>query len=182
MFEKHKLDEIKDVLEFAKHTDRMSYLIRYNTTPHLYPESVGNHSFQVAIITLFLYEKYKNKLGINFISLIKQALSHDLAESMEYVGDIPKPIKANNPALEKALNETEYRAIKELLGIEYVGYLEDFNACETLESILVNLADVISCLIYAESEIMKGNKYFERVKYESEERMVKFLEKLNASK
>ena len=176
MFDKYKLDKIKDVLDFATLNNRLSYLVRYNTTPHTFDEVVATHCFQVSITSLFLYEKYKNKLKINFDKLIKMALIHDEPEAMEFIGDVPHPIKVNNPALKAALEKSEYESLKSLLGDEYVGYLKEFNECKSIESIIVNLADVISCLIYSESEINRGNKYMERVKFESEERVLKLLE------
>jgi 5'-deoxynucleotidase YfbR-like HD superfamily hydrolase len=178
MFDKYKLNDIKDVLDFARQNNRMSYLERYNTTPHLFKESVADHSFQVSIVSLFLYEKYKDKLKLNFESLIKMAIIHDEAESVDYIGDVPHPIKENNPILKQELENYEYKAIKELLGIEYVKYLKEFNEEKSNESLIVKLADVISCLIYSESEINKGNKYMERVKFESEEIIIKCVEKI----
>lgn len=178
MFDKFKLNDIKDVLDFARQNNRLCYLERYNTTPHLFKESVAEHSFLVSIVSLYLYDKYKDVLELNFEKLIKMSLVHDEAEAQDYIGDIPHPIKANNPELCKALEEYEYKALRELLGTEYVVYLKEFNKCESIESIIVTIADVISCLIYSESEINKGNKYMERVKFESEERLIKLLEVL----
>jgi 5'-deoxynucleotidase YfbR-like HD superfamily hydrolase len=179
MFESFKLDKIKDVLEFARKNNRMSYLIRYNTTPHLLNESVAEHSFHVSIVTLFLYEKYKNIFNLDFEKIIKTAICHDEPESAEYIGDVPRPIKENNPELQKALEMYELKAMEELMGKEYVEYLKEFNEGKTIESLIVKLADTISCLIYSESEINKGNKYMERVKFESQEIIIKLIDRLD---
>jgi 5'-deoxynucleotidase YfbR-like HD superfamily hydrolase len=179
VFDKEKLKEIKDILDFARQNNRLSYLERYSTTPHLFKESVADHSYQVNILSLYLYEKYKNKVELNFERLIRQALIHDEAESDETIGDIPHPIKIGNPTLKIELEELEYKVLETLLGKEYRDLLEEFNNCHTIESMLVNIADCISCLVYAESEIAKGNSYMNRVKFESEERIIELIDRVN---
>jgi len=180
MFNKEKLKQFKEVLEFAKEVHRLQYLVRYPTTPHTTDEVVAAHSYQVCILSLFLYEKYKTIFKfLKFKTLMSMALVHDISECKESIGDISHAQKAKNKILADSLILLEYEAVKELLGEEYVIYLKEYNECESVEAILVNCADVISCLIFSEFEIEKGNKYMERVKYESEERLVVLLDKLN---
>lgn len=178
MFNKEKLNQMKDVLDFAKEVHRLQYLVRYPTTPHTSDEVVAAHSYQVCILSLFLYEKYKVTYSLDFKKLISMALIHDISECKEEIGDISHAQKEKNVVLKDSLLLLEYDAVCSLLGREYVDYLKEYNSCDTIESILVNCADVISCLIFSEFEIEKGNRYMERVKYESEERLIKLIELL----
>ena len=74
-------------------------------------ESVADHSFKLAIITLFLQD-YWEKLGLNSNKMLKMALIHDLGEAI--IGDItPRDnvedkIKKENEAVNQLIKLTDF--------------------------------------------------------------------------
>ena len=69
-------------------------------------ESVADHTFRTAIITLFL-EDYWKKLGLNHERMLKMALIHDLPEAL--IGDITPRDNVSNKV------EQEIEAMKKLM-------------------------------------------------------------------
>lgn len=182
MFNEEKLLEIEDILLFARNVNTLNHLVRYPTTPHIKDEVVSSHCYFVILLSYKLYHKYKNVIELDFTKLISQAILHDVAESDERVGDVSHPQKEKNEILKRSLEQLELDVVAELFSDVEKEYLQEYMLCKTHESILVTIADVISCLIYSEFEIQKGNSYMNRVKYESEERLIELLEKLKKCK
>jgi 5'-deoxynucleotidase len=82
---------------------------RYHTLETIGEQSVGAHSWGVAIILQYL------EPNVSKIAILK-ALTHDVAEL--YTGDIPAPVKWDNPDLVEVLKRIEDKYESDI-GIEY---------------------------------------------------------------
>ena len=171
---------INETLKFAEDTFRLMYLIRYNIYPRVNNETVASHVSQVALLTLFLGEQLKNKYKLNIEKMLKMAITHDLAESEGM--DIVHSLKEKYSELKKLSLNIELEVTETLLGKEYRDLISEYETGNTIESIIVEIADVISCVIYSKEEIKLGNTYFNKVLKESEYRLNELIDKLSEVK
>ena len=160
---------LSELENFAQTTYKLMHLLRYNIYPRIFPETVASHSYQVGILSLFLIEKYKKEYNIDELKILKLALIHDIGEVNGI--DLPHPIKEKYPELNTITRESESEEIKNLLGEEYYKLFLEYNFAATVENAIVEIADAMSCLIYAQEEIKLGNTYFKRVENESKVRL-----------
>jgi len=114
---------------------------RFHTVPTVGNETVGEHSFSVAMVCLALTE------GKASAQLIKAALFHDLAE--QHTGDAPATSKWANPMLKTVLQAME-ESFEESNGL-----VVDLPPQDKL---LLKWADMLSLLIYCKSQRDLGNK------------------------
>jgi hypothetical protein len=96
------------VTDTVRHAGRIR---RYHAWPTIQVQTVGEHSWQVALI----YEQIFGELSSPVERYIRL---HDVAELV--VGDIPFPTKANNPELKAAFNAVEDSAL-ETMGVTLPG-------------------------------------------------------------
>lgn len=143
-----------DIATFLKDVDILRHLVRYQNCPRLINESVATHSFYTAIITLKLREYYNFDLE----TALKTALIHDIPEAK--ISDVPHTVKKSNPDLSLALEKAEQTVIEEMLSNKAAKYIEEFNRGSTPEGLAVQLADILSVVLYANDEIQCGNKVF----------------------
>ncbi|MBC7218681.1 MAG: HD domain-containing protein [Hadesarchaea archaeon] len=121
-------------------------------------ENVAQHSFEVAVITMFLADELKREgKKVNRERAISMAILHDWAESM--VADFPYTArKYLKPA--EAKKQMEHNALLDLLNNlpkkgEYLKQWEEYMEGKTVESKLVHAADFLSIMI-------QGVKYRQR--------------------
>lgn len=145
---------VNDIATFSNDVDILRNLIRYQNVHRNINESVAEHSFYTSVFVLKLREYYKFNLEV----ALKTALIHDFAESA--ISDVPHNIKASNPNLTFALNEAEEKVNTECLSKEAADLVKQFNDGSTVEGLICQLADVLSVVLYAKSEIVSGNKVF----------------------
>ncbi|NJE12251.1 HD family hydrolase [Thermococcus sp. LS2] len=138
---------IKLFLEIGKlkRLPRMGWLLR--GIPN--PESVADHSFRVAFITLLLADELKEKgININVEKALKIALLHDLGESK--ITDLP--LEAQRYIDKK---KAEKKAVMELLlevgdkSFEYFKLFEEYEEESSLEGRLVKFADKLEMVLQA---------------------------------
>jgi hypothetical protein len=79
---------------------------RYHTWPHNRDQSVGEHSWQVGRIILCVVPSYF------WQRLLPYAILHDMGELG--TGDIPYPIKKDNPELALIMDKLEHDTIKSM--------------------------------------------------------------------
>lgn len=125
---------------------RLSYMIRYNNAIHIHNENVAEHSFYVAIYSLVI----SKKLGYESYSAVKLALVHDVSEAI--TSDIPHDVKYDIFNLANIFERFEKNFNKVNFGIYESAY--NYNK----DKAIVDLADVISVMQYAEKEVEFGNK------------------------
>jgi len=112
------------------------------------PESIADHSYRVALITLFLADELKERgVDVNVEKALKIALLHDVGEAR--ITDIPKTAQHY---LDKGKAEKE--ALMELLLAsprpeEYFKLWREYEEETSLEGKLVKFADRLEMLIQA---------------------------------
>ena len=139
------------VLDFSRTVYPLKCLTRYNTRHRIKDESVAEHLAFVTLIVLDLHRYYK----FNLQRAMVMAITHDLPE-LE-VSDVPYTIKRNHPGIGKAIKEAEVK-----VWVDKFPDWSDINfelmEGHTIESIMVEFADAISCYQYATNEMAIGNK------------------------
>ncbi|WP_456423650.1 HD domain-containing protein [Thermococcus sp.] len=112
------------------------------------PESIADHSYRVALITLFLADELKKRgVEVNVERALKIALLHDIGEAR--ITDVPKTAQHY---LDKG--KAERRAVMELLLAspmpgEYFKLWREYEEETSLEGKLVKFADRLEMLIQA---------------------------------
>lgn len=116
-------------------------VLRYHANPTIVPDTIGQHSANVAMLcSILLGEKCTKKL-------IMYALMHDLAE--QWTGDIPYPFKARNPVVKQTLDKAEERFL-------FVNEL-DIPTLSGMEYDVFKAADILDLTYAAMDEVTKGN-------------------------
>jgi len=136
------------------------------------PESIAEHSYRVALITLFLVDELKAKgVEIDVEKALKIALLHDIGEAR--ITDIPKTAQRY---LDKG--KAERKAVMELLLSspkpgEYFRLWREYEEETSFEGRLVKFADRLEMLIQAYE--------YERAGFENLDEFWETLEKLRES-
>lgn len=121
-------------------------LRRYHSWPHLHPQTVAGHSWNVARLILAWWPEAPRYLIIH-------ALMHDIGERV--AGDLPYPIKANNPVLKAEMDRIEEEGHRAM--VEWgVPPPQDLAA---LPHKIFKLADLADMMEWAMHEITLGNRH-----------------------
>ena len=162
------MKEENSLVEFVfQQCNRMSCIIRYNNTPKLTPESVAEHSYYVAFLAMLLGDYFSDRgMVINKEKLMKMALLHDVEEIIS--GDIIKILKAGD--FKEALDKLNRRSMQYLCDVlsgrkaaEYYKVWEETKAKVSIEARIIDLVDMLSCMIYCLKEVHCGNRYFKEI-------------------
>ena len=149
---------------FFAYIARMRFIQRWALMRNTAPENVQEHSHQVAVLAHALAVIRNEKFGgmVDAGSVAVAALYHDASEIL--TGDMPTPIKYDNPAIRKAYKDVEAVAERKL-----VDFLpEDLRPAyrdivtpvdEDIEQ-LVKAADKLSAHIKCREELKAGNNEF----------------------
>ena len=100
---------------FFAYLSRMRFIQRWALMRNTAPENVQEHSHQVAVLAHALAVIHNEKFGghADAGAVAVAALYHDASEIL--TGDMPTPIKYDNPAIRKAYKEVEAVAEEKLL-------------------------------------------------------------------
>jgi 5'-deoxynucleotidase YfbR-like HD superfamily hydrolase len=98
---------MKTPFERALAAHQAGSVLRYHAAPTVRPQTVGHHSFGVAVIVIYLTS------GDASANLLKAAVLHDTAEL--FTGDIPFTVKRDNADIKTTFDELENRAYAERL-------------------------------------------------------------------
>src|SRR5207245_3515939 len=100
---------------FFAYLYRLRLIQRWGLMRSAIPESVGEHSFQVALLTHGLCTIAREVFGkdVDTGSAVILALCHAAEEVV--TGDIPAPVKHHNPGMLRSVREIEALASEELL-------------------------------------------------------------------
>ena len=150
--------------EFYALMGRMRYITRWGLMRNTFSENIQEHSHQVAVLAHALAVIRNEKFGgsVDAGQVAVAALYHDASEIL--TGDMPTPIKYDNPDIQKAYKEVEAVAERKLLGM----------LPEELQSVyapvitgqggeieqLVKAADKLSAYIKCVEELKAGNNEF----------------------
>lgn len=126
------------VTDYARHAGQV---LRYHTWPTIQNQSVGEHSWQVALI----FERLFGELSPAVERYIRM---HDAAELV--VGDPPFPVKKNNPVLKRAYDDMEPEALTHM-NVRALPELDE----DTKRKIKV--CDLLEMMVFGMTERELGN-------------------------
>ena len=149
---------------FFAYISRMRFIQRWALMRNTAPENVQEHSHQVAVLAHALAVLRNEKFGghVDPGAVAVAALYHDASEIL--TGDMPTPIKYDNPALRTAYKDVEAVAEHKLLNMlpeELRGVYAPILTVEDPEiEALVKAADKLSAYIKCVEELKAGNNEF----------------------
>ena len=141
-------------------------LTRYNNKFKIISESVAEHSYFVAVLTLKMHDDY----NFNLEEALKMALIHDIPEL--HLSDVTHDVKRNFPKLAQEVTNAEYVIMKHKYP-QWFTEFKKFEDQESVEALVVKMADNLSCVQYATAEMELGNKgYMKEVAQNAGKRVV----------
>ena len=149
---------------FFAYVSRMRFIQRWALMRNTAPENVQEHSHQVAVLAHVLAVIRNEKFGgtVDPGAVAAAALYHDASEIL--TGDMPTPIKYDNPAIRKAYKDVEAVAEGRLLAMlpqELQGVYAPILTPTDPETVqLVKAADKLSAYIKCVEELKAGNNEF----------------------
>ena len=158
---------------FFAYISRMRFIQRWALMRNTAPENVQEHSHQVAVLAHALAvirnEKFGGSMDAGAVAVA--ALYHDASEIL--TGDMPTPIKYNNPAIRKAYKDVEAVAERKLLDMVPAELRRAYEPVLTgpggdIER-LVKAADKLSAYIKCVEELKAGNLEFESAAKQTEQ-------------
>ena len=149
---------------FFAYLSRMRFIQRWALMRNTAPENVQEHSHQVAVLAHALAVIRNGKFGgqVDPGAVAVAALYPDASEIL--TGDMPTPIKYDNPAIQGAYRDVEKMAEKKLLGMLPQELREVYAPILTVPDEetrrLVKAADKLSAHIKCLEELKAGNLEF----------------------
>lgn len=146
---------------------RLKYIPRWSLMRQNVEEDLAQHTSEVALIahTLCLLANSKFGRNVNSERVAVAALYHDVSEIL--TGDMPTPVKYNNPQIMTAYKAIEAHAVNKLLETADPDIKTSLRPYMTQESLtdyekkLLKGADKICALTKCIEELQSGNKEFE---------------------
>ena len=147
---------------------RMRYIHRWGLMRNTFSENIQEHSHMVAVLAHALAviqnERFGGQTDPGRVAVA--ALYHDASEIL--TGDMPTPIKYDNPELQNAYKQVEASAERRLLDMlppELRPTFSDVLAPEDHEiRALVKAADKLSAYLKCVEEVKAGNAEFKKAK------------------
>lgn len=157
--------KVKDTKFYAL-ISRMKYIARWSLMRNSVTENIQEHSHMVAVIAHALGVIGNRTYGKNYNPehLATIAMFHDATEIL--TGDMPTPIKYQNPDIIRAYHQVEAYAADKLLRMIPEALREDYEPLLNPDSHakeeyrLVKAADKLSALIKCVEERKAGNSEF----------------------
>lgn len=147
---------------------RMRYINRWGLMRNTDVENIQEHSHMVAVLAHALAVIQNRYFGsqIDPGQAAVAALYHDASEIL--TGDMPTPIKYDNPAIQQAYKQVESVAEEKLLSMLPDDLREEFRPAITIpdENIraVVKAADKLSAYLKCVEEVKGGNLEFKKAK------------------
>ena len=146
---------------FFAYISRMRFIQRWALMRNTAPENVQEHSHQVAVLAHALAvirnEQFGGHLDPGAVAVA--ALYHDASEIL--TGDMPTPIKYDNPDIQSAYKAVEAMAEQKLLSMLPPDLREAYDQALTIPDphvrALVKAADKLSAYIKCVEELKAGN-------------------------
>ena len=148
---------------------RMKYIDRWGLMRNTQVENIQEHSHMVAVLAHALAVIGREKFGgrVDPGEAAVAGLYHDASEIL--TGDLPTPVKYDNPAIKEAYKAVERVAADKLLtmlppelGEAFAPYVREELESELLT--VVKAADKLSALVKCIEEIRMGNNDFQNAK------------------
>lgn len=153
---------------------RMKHIDRWALMRNVRRENLCEHSQDVAIIAHALAVLTNTRFGghVDEGKCVLLALYHDASEII--TGDLPTPVKYDNPAIRDAYKQLESVACNKLLSMlpddlreVYKPYFTEDTASE--EARIVKAADKLSALVKCVEELAQGNGEFASARRSTEQ-------------
>lgn len=150
---------------FFAFISRMRYIGRWGLMRNSLPENVQEHSHMVAVLAHGLASIQRDILGqpADPDRCAAAALFHDASEIL--TGDLPTPIKYDNPAIKNAYKAIEAVSCDKILSMLPEELQETYHPLlhETDPEVrsIVKAADKLSAYIKCLEELKAGNREFE---------------------
>ena len=147
---------------------RMRYINRWGLMRNTQPENIQEHSHQVAVLAHALAVIEDRFFGGDADpgAVAVAALYHDAGEIL--TGDMPTPIKYDNPDIQSAYKAVEAVAERRLLSMLPPDLRADFEAAVTIPDphirALVKAADKLSAYLKCVEELKAGNAEFKKAR------------------
>ena len=147
---------------------RMRYINRWGLMRNTFQENIQEHSHQVAVLAHALAVIQNRYYGgqIDPGAVAVAALYHDASEIL--TGDMPTPIKYDNPDIQVAYKQVEAVAEQKLLSMLPEELRADFDDAVTIPDpkvrAIVKAADKLSAYIKCVEELKAGNTEFKKAK------------------
>ena len=153
---------------------RMKHISRWSLMRNTREENLCEHSFDTAVIAHALALLTNTRFGgsVDEGRCVLLSLYHDASEIL--TGDLPTPVKYDNPAIRDAYKALESVANAKLLSMLPTDLQEDYRPYFTEEDgfveerRLVKAADKISALIKCVEETSQGNAEFYQARISTE--------------
>jgi len=147
---------------------RMRYINRWGLMRNTRLENIQEHSHQVAVLAHALAVIQNRYYGgqVDPGAVAVAALYHDASEIL--TGDMPTPIKYDNPDIQNAYKQVESVAEQKLLSMLPEDLRPDFDDVITIPDpeihALVKAADKLSAYLKCVEELKAGNNEFKKAK------------------
>ncbi len=155
---------------------RMKYINRWALMRNTRTENICEHSHDVAVLAHALALLQNHRFGgkVDAQACVMLSVYHDVPEIL--TGDLPTPVKYDNPAIREAYRQVETVSTNKLLMLlpedlktEYSYWLlpDKQVLCEELR--IVKAADKLAALIKCIEEIKQGNREFVKARQSTED-------------
>ena len=147
---------------------RMKYINRWGLMRNTQAENIQEHSHMVAVLAHALAVIQNRYYGgqVDPGAVAVAALYHDASEIL--TGDMPTPIKYDNPDIQTAYKEIEAVAERKLLSMLPEDLRGNFEEAVTIPDpevrALVKAADKLSAYLKCVEELKAGNTEFKKAK------------------
>ena len=147
---------------------RMKYINRWGLMRNTVAENIQEHSHQVAVLAHALAVIQNRFYGgqVDPGQVAVAALYHDASEIL--TGDMPTPIKYDNPDIQAAYKQVESMAEQKLLSMLPQELRGDFDPIVSISDpeihALVKAADKLSAYLKCVEEVKAGNAEFRLAK------------------
>ena len=153
---------------FFAYISRMRFIQRWALMRNTAPENVQEHSHQVAVLAHALAvirnQYFAGQVDPGAVAVA--ALYHDASEIL--TGDMPTPIKYDNPDIQRAYKDIEAVAERKLLSMLPEDLRADYDEVITIPDpeirALVKAADKLSAYLKCVEELKAGNTEFRKAK------------------
>lgn len=149
---------------------RMKYINRWGLMRNTRWENLSEHSLETAMLAHILALLGNKRLGARYPvdQIVLHALYHDCSEII--TGDLPTPVKYNNPSLQGSYKDLEKAACDRLVQLLPADLREEFapflsgDGLDEASKKLVKAADRLDALIKCLEEEKAGNREFTSAK------------------
>ena len=159
---------------FFAYLSRMRYIQRWALMRNTFEENIQEHSHQVAVLAHALAVIGREKFGsaVDPGEAAIAGLYHDAPEIL--TGDMPTPVKYDNPAIKEAYKAVESVAADKLLSMlppelqgEFAPYVREELDPQLLR--VVKAADKLSAYLKCVEEVKAGNNEFKQAARQTRE-------------